>query len=649
VTWRRSLPSALAAVALVVASLAYPATMAAAGSASTFSPAVQTRPCGHRIVCGRIVVPRYWGQPNGHTFTIRFRIYRHTDVSRPPLEPLVGFEGGPGYPSIGSASAYLFLQGAMRRRHDLIVMDNRGTGTSGAIACRGVQQGIGNFVDATAACAKQLGGRANAYGTAAVADDMHALLQSLGIHRVDVYGDSYGSYTAQVFALRYPATVRAAIFDGTYNNDFTPFETEANATLRAAWTRVCLRAGSCPGILSRIGRFTRRLMHHPLVGTGRDADDHPVQVRLTGAAFAQLVDDATYSDTIFRDLPAAMRAYASGDRAPMLRLAAEDATSDGFGGSPAAYSNGDYVAVSCHDYPTAWDPSANLATRRAQLAAATAKLPRDAFAPFPFRLWLNSLYESELVRGCLKWPAPTIADPPFPAPGTPYPHVPVLVLNGGFDQATPPADARRVAKSFPNSTFVLIHNAGHVTAVYDYEGCASVIARRFLRTRHAGNTSCARRLPSVNVVRAFPQSVSHAPAASSAGAGDLSTAEDRQAAWVADETVGDAMVRWYSLMYGTHGAGLHGGSFNIHGAYLSNAPLRITFSDDRFVRDLSISGEAVWQRTGYRLTATLDLHGAVTGTVQLSCVTDRANAVASVTGVLDGRTIHLIAPVPWSP
>ncbi len=638
----------VAALALIVA-LAYPGSETAAVAASPFSPTVHTRPCGLRVVCGRIVVPRYWAHPDGYTFTVRFRVYRHTDASRPPLEPLVGFEGGPGYPSIGSAGDYLFLQGPMRRRHDLLVMDNRGTGSSGAIACRALQRGLGSFVDAAAACAKQLGARANVYGTAAVADDLHAILLALRIQRVDVYGDSYGSYAAQVFTLRYPKMVRAAIFDGAYNNDFSPFETEANATLRAAWTRLCLRAGSCPEILGRIAQLTHRLMHHPLVGTGRAADDQRVHVRLTARVFAQLVDDATYSDTIFRDLPAAMRALSSGDRAPLLRLAAEDAANDAAGGSPASYSAGDYMAVYCHDQPQLWDPSSDLATRRAQLAAAAAKLPRNVFAPFPFRVWLGSLYESQLVRGCLKWPAPAIADPPFPEPGTPYPHVPVLVLNGGFDFATPPADARRVARAFPNATFVLVHNAGHVTAEDDYEGCASSIARRFLRTRHAGDTSCARRLPAVNVVRAFPKTLARAPEASSAGAGDESAVVDRRAAWVADETVGDAMVRWYNLMYGTQGAGLRGGTFTVRGAYASRAPLRVVFSGDRFVRDLSVSGDAVWFRTNFRLIATLNLRGAANGTIRLSCVTDRGDAVALITGALDGRPIHLVAPVPWSP
>ena len=39
---------------------------------------------------------------------------------------------------------------------------------------------------------------------------------ALGIGRVDLYGDSYGSYAAQAFALRYPGRLRTLVLDGTY-------------------------------------------------------------------------------------------------------------------------------------------------------------------------------------------------------------------------------------------------------------------------------------------------------------------------------------------------------------------------------------------------------------------------------------------------
>ena len=57
--------------------------------------------------------------------------------------------------------------------------------------------------------------------------------------------------------------------------------------------------------------------------------------------------------------------------------------------------------------------------------------------------------------------------------------MPVLVLNGELDQSTPVADARHVANAFPNATFVEVPNTAHVSALYDFQHCASHIVRRF--------------------------------------------------------------------------------------------------------------------------------------------------------------------------
>ena len=233
------------------------------------------------------------------------------------------------------------------------------------------------------------------------------------------------------------------------------------------------------------------------------------------------------------------------------------------------YSEGAYAAVACHDYPTLWDPAASVATRRDQLAAARSALDPAAFAPFPNDIWLRSLYVDQLVSGCLRWPAPRYPDPPV-APGTSYPNVPVLVLDGDLDVITPLGDSTRAARLFPNSTLVTVRNNGHVTALADYNDCASGIARRFLRTLAPGDVSCAGRTAEVHVVPDFPRRVAGAPPAESAGAdaGDRSTVKDRRAAWSAGWAVGDALARWW-LMYGSKGHGLRGGTFTAAGEYLS--------------------------------------------------------------------------------
>ena len=637
-------------VRTLVASVAGLVAAAAVGGPAVAASPIALAPCGGKplIECGSIAVPLYWSHPGiGRPLTVKFRVYRHTDQDAPAAEPVVAFEGGPGYPSIGSAQSYLFMLGPLHRTHDLIVMDQRGTGGSSVIDCPALQNGVGVYEQAAAACARQLGMRAGAFGSAAVADDLAAILRGLGIGKVDVYGDSYGSYAAQVFTLHHPGMVRAAVLDGTYDNSFNPFEPEESVSLRHAWRALCARSGACHGILRSIGSFSRSLAAHPLVGTGRDADGFVEHVHLTPPLFAQLVEDATFSYTFFRDLPGALHAYRGGDRAPIMRLAAEDVSFDAAGGGAAGYSVGDFAAVSCHDYPTIWDVGAAPAARQAQLRRAIDRLPAGVFAPFAKRVWLGSLDENQLVFGCVGWPAPRFPDPPFPA--GPRPHVPVLALDGEFDQATPVGDARRAAAAWPDSTYVQVRNTNHVSALADFQGCASGLVRRFLAHLGAGDTSCAGRVPAVEVAR-FPAVLAAAPPAH-ALTGDRSTPAARRAAWAAGAVVGDAFTRWYNLMFGVAGHGLRGGRFTVLGGYYSERPLEIRFHADRFVSDLAVSGPATWNRAGHRMRATLTLAGprGASGRIVLTFSTAPGGRPALATGTLGGRRLHVAFAVPWTP
>ena len=97
------------------------------------TPGVGTRRCAVAIAAvvavaaalapaaqaGSVRVPLDRADPGLGHITVRYAVLRHTDRTRPPLEPVVAFEGGPGYGSIGSASTYLFMLGKLHRRHDL--------------------------------------------------------------------------------------------------------------------------------------------------------------------------------------------------------------------------------------------------------------------------------------------------------------------------------------------------------------------------------------------------------------------------------------------------------------------------------------------------------------------------------------------------
>jgi pimeloyl-ACP methyl ester carboxylesterase len=636
-------------------------------SASATNPSGRTNvmtlvPCSGvtGVECGTVRVPHYWTDPGVGTFTVHFRIYEHTIRSEPPLEPIVTMEGGPGLPSIESARAYKFMLGPLLERHDMIVMDNRGTGLSGAINCPGLQKYFavsrpGNLVSLVQACAHQLGAAANSYGTVEVGDDLAFILSLLGIQSVDVYGDSYGDYSAQVFTLDHPTLVRSLVLDGSYNNSYKPFEQESVAAMRTAWTLLCERSPSCKGenMVQEISAFSVRLESHPLVATVVGDDGSSVHVDLTADAFAQLVYDATYTYTTFRDLPAALAAFAAGNRTPLLRLAAEDVKYNASGGA-AGDSVGDLEAVSCSDYPQVWNRSAGIPERKKDLAAAISALPSDIFSPFSKSVYLSSYDENELVSGCLDWKNSPLAQPTFPA-GIHYPHTPVLVFDGQFDQATPVADALKVVHSWPNSTFVEVANSNHVTAEDDFQDCTSAILQRFIETLSAGDTGCAKAMPPVTVVPAFPEHLSNSPVPRGVGSA-AQPKRERQAGWVGAETVADVLARWFNLGYGSGGAAgrcLYGGTFDAHGAFYVNGPQSFTFHECLFVENLSVSGRAVWNDDTQAVSATLQLQGPddATGSLTVYWRTGIYNwkAPATVVGEYSGQRVDIQLSAPWVP
>src|SRR6266480_2970834 len=122
---RRTLGRALAAVAFATALPAAVAFAPAAAGAGASPAALASHPVVHpchsgRALCGSIRLPLYWSLPDGggRRIQVRFRIYLHTDEHAKAAEPVVAFEGGPGYGSIGSAGSYLALLGPLRATHD---------------------------------------------------------------------------------------------------------------------------------------------------------------------------------------------------------------------------------------------------------------------------------------------------------------------------------------------------------------------------------------------------------------------------------------------------------------------------------------------------------------------------------------------------
>ncbi len=647
----------VASVVVAAAALVGTSTAVATGSsaASAAIPPAAPRPSVHwgpcvrpqTAQCGQVHVPFDPADPPAGTIAIGFEFHPRRDSNLPSLGTIVAAEGGPGYASTSSRSGYLDLFHPLLDRRDFLLVDNRGTGTSQPIKCAPLQSFNGNYINRVGLCGAQLGSASDLYGTAFAADDLALVLDALSIDKVDLYGDSYGTFFGQTFAVRHPDRLRTLILDSTYPVERQdPWYRDETRAMVDAIRLSCRRSPACASVggdpVQRIGAVNDRLRANPIHGTGYDGDGVKIKVTVDPGAIGLLVASAAYGPPIYRELDGAIRAYtnpAASDPAPLLRMVAE-AEPPGKAGPVRQYSQGLYLAAICNDYPQLWDINAPIATRGAQYSASVAYLRAtdpNAFYPFTIPDWTHSFWTE--FRSCIKWPVPSHYVFPVPQPAH-YPNVPTLVLSGDLDSLTSPEGAHTVASRFPNSTFVSVANGTHVTAEGDFNRCTSTIVMRFVAEKRAGDTSCAAQYSEIRHVESFPLTLAAAVPAPQGGTVH-SSADDRRLVDVVMNTVADIPPRWFTNYDGT-GVGLRGGRFS----YSGGADVKFKLKDVRWVDDVSVSGTLDWNRTTGWITATVTAAGPgnESGELHLRWRDWDIHAIASVQGQVGGRPVGLALP-----
>ena len=478
----RTLTAALAACA---------ALLAAAAPASADPPA-----CPPGAACGTLVVPLDRGAPLLGTTTVGYALVPRRDAARAPAGTIVPNPGGPGYAADYDVAQLDELFGTLRDDHDVLLVDPRGVGRSTRLDCGLPADPLlspAQFKAATGACGRTLGARANAYGSAAVADDLDAVRAHLGIARLDLFGESYGSFLFSVYARRHPSRVASLVLSGAYPIAFDPLGRDRAAALRRAIDLVCSRSGGrCSGPLVRadLSRLTLALRARPL-----DVDVDGTPIRLDEESLAGAVYFAWAAPEILGMLPGLLRAANAGRPEPLAELVAlvRQTTIDEFqDGGPVSFALN--VATSCRDYPALWSRSAPLWLRRAQYATALGAAGTSAFLPFAPQVWVDTVGEGG--DWCIEWP--DVPGGESPLAGASRPALPVLAINGDLDVNTPSSAARQAAAQFTGARFLEVPNVGH-TPGNDASGCSMAIVRSFIRTHAVGDTSCMAQIPPIEV------------------------------------------------------------------------------------------------------------------------------------------------------
>ena len=620
---------------------------------------IRLKRCKHvRAYCGTVARPLDPAGSVPDIIKIGLQFYPHLNTSSPALEPIVAMEGGPGYPSTGTRHSYLELFRPLMDRHDLLLVDHRGTGTSRALNCPKLQAEPNPQHEGISACGDMLGPAAYLYGTDLATDDLNTVLQALAIDKVDLYGDSYGTYFSQTFAVRHPQHLHALVLDGAYPIvGLSPWYPEMAPTVREAHRLACQRSRSCRSFsgdsASRLDELVQKLRDDPVSGTAQDGDGKQASVTADPVSVAYLLYSNATALVVYRELDAAAGAYLEQqDSLPLLRLIAENRKAAETGGreaKPENYSAASFVATSCASYPQIYDMKAATADRMGQRENALIEKERSApntYAPFTIREFDSVSLEVSVLDLCLNWPQA----PPTIGPGTPvpknsaFPQVPVLVLSGDFDPLTPWPQGAAAAKQFPNAKQVVVRNTGHVSALDDEDNCGSEIVRRFVQSLDAGDTSCAEKVAEVHSVSRFATKATDVDPATAGNGNQADESELRIAAATA-QTIGDALARWWVNDSGK-GVGLRGGTFK-YATKGSHSLYKLNFL--RWTDDLSVSGRVDWDyKFPGRVTANVQAlaPSGKKGKLSLTWDSRTPDADAQITGMI-GR--HKVVASVYAP
>jgi len=602
--------------------------------------------------CGYLPLALECKHPNEEKINIYFEVYPHTNAG-PAVSAIVPNFGGPGSTTTSSRGGVFGLFAPDLDVHDLLLLDDRGRGLSGALGvseCYDLQHGNEPSWDqGLAQCAAQLGDDTSRYGTGDIALDVEALRIALGYDKLDYYGASYGGMDAIAYATRFGEHLRSVVLSSPFGPQALPpfrfVQFEAHATSREVRVS-CLRSPACsldhPEPDEEWEELIRNIRKQPVDGMAYDAFGNLKSVHFDESVLLTLAEFPDGSYLSSGEFLAAATALEHGDSTPLLRLGAEGyipLVSDS-GDPTTGFSAVALVATDNADGQFPFDWSVPPPVRLEQFEEAVSNLPRDYFQPFSVAAStsLENLQAAE--RAAIYWELASPPEPVVPA-GAKYPHVPGFATAGDIEPIIPVELASKVAALFPDSTFVSIAGGVHHS---DSSGnqCAQGLMLNFIETLQVGDTSCAATPETIwPAVGRFPLLAEDARPAEvdPEGVNEIGSAE-RKVATVAVATATDAAQR-LTINFGD-GVGLRAGTF--HTDFGSTA-VTITLSNCVFAKDVTVNGTVVWGST-FQADLTVSGLGTAGGTLHVEGTFQAPGPVGKfkVSGMLGGKQVAVLVP-----
>jgi len=392
----------------------------------------------------------------------------------PEPDPFVPIAGGPGQASSEFYAGYAFAFEKVRRKRDIVLLDQRGTGQSAVMDCEAEEDILeGRFsreetIADTETCLGQLEHDPRFFTTSVAVADLEALRVALGYAQFNLYGISYGSRVAQHFMRRYPDSTRSVILDGVVPPQMAlgpGIAIEAQNALEAIFDR-CAEDERCaarfPDIRRGFAALQQALDDEPVtVDLPNPLSGAPEELRFSRQELSAALRLLSYHPNSVAVVPMLIDQAIDGNYAPLaaqFMMIAE--------GMSSAMSIGMHNSVVCTE------DAHYFSGEQVSLEALEAT-------------YIGPLQLEALEAICSVWPA-GVLDEEFKVAVTT--DLPVLLLSGEADPVTPPAYAELAAVNLDNARLLTGARQGHGQAG---RGCMPDIIGEFVDTANPGDIDAA--------------------------------------------------------------------------------------------------------------------------------------------------------------
>jgi pimeloyl-ACP methyl ester carboxylesterase len=378
-------------------------------------------------------------------------------------DPIVVLAGGPGQGAVSLAAQVMPLFARLNDSRDIVFIDQRGTGESNPLTCEDdePQSMQSLFEDAmpervVRKCLEQLDADPRLYVTPIAIADLDEVRAALGYDKVNLWGGSYGTRVALEYIRRHGDHVRTATLDGVAPATMKlplSFVTDGEAALKQL-IEACEGEALCrktyPGLRETIAGLRGELARRPLRVS--------IQDPRSGERETISVTQNVFLSGLFRPL-----------------YVAEMASLLPFGISSAAA--GDFNPLLAQNLEFADDISENLSVGMHLSVVCAEDIPRVTREDLDTldRSFFGRALVDDFMRACSLWPRGSLpADYYDPVKS----NVPVMILSGGIDPATPPRHGEAVAKTLTNSRHFIAPHLGHGVSLH---GCGPRVIESFVR------------------------------------------------------------------------------------------------------------------------------------------------------------------------